>query len=244
MAPNKLNPTDMQATRSDAPAARAGALRLLPSHRSLCLLAANALLVMAAGSAQAQIYMCKDANGRTLTSDRPIPECANRAQKELRGNGTVKREIPPPLTPEQVRQKKEEEEKRKAEELAAAEQKRRDTVLLTTYQTEAQLEAERQRAVTQLRNNINIAITAQNNAEQRRKAAQTEADLMRKSGKPVPSALKNRIDDAQKVADHESKNVEGMEAEMAKVKLKYDDMLKRYRELNTPSASASASSKR
>lgn len=235
MAPNKLNPTDMHLTPTR---------KATPLRRPLCLLAANALLlVMAAGSAQAQIYMCKDANGRTLTSDRPIPECANRTQKELRGNGTVKREIPPPLTPEQVRQKKEDDEKRKVEETAAADQKRRDTVLLTTYQTEAQLEAERQRAVTQLRNNINIAITAQNNAEQRRKAAQTEADQVRKSGKPVPTALKNRIDDAQKVADHESKNAEGMEAEMVKVKLKYDDMLKRYRELNTPSASASASSK-
>lgn len=235
MAPNKLNRNNLQPT----PIRVATALR-----RPLWVLAANALLLtLAAGSAQAQIYMCKDANGRTLTSDRPIPECANRTQKELRGNGTVKREIPPPLTPDQLRQKKEDEEKRKLEETAAADQKRRDTVLLTTYQTEAQLEAERQRAVTQLRNNINIAITAQNNAEQRRKAAQTEADLVRKSGKPVPPALKNRIDDAQKVADHESKNADGMEAEMVKVKLKYDDMLKRYRELNTPSASASASSK-
>ena len=28
--------------------------------------------------AQAKIFMCKDASGRTLTSDRAIPECADR----------------------------------------------------------------------------------------------------------------------------------------------------------------------
>ncbi len=244
MEPNKLNQNERQANRCGTAVARVGLMPLIRLRRPLGLLVANALLLtLASGSAQAQIYMCKDANGRTLTSDRPIPECANRTQKELRSNGTVKREIPPPLTPEQLRQKKEDEEKRKAEEAAAAEQKRRDTVLLTTYQTEAQLEAERQRALSQLRNNINIAVTAQNNAEQRRKAAQAEADLARKNGKLVSTALKTRIEDAQKVVDHESKSVEAMEAELVKAKVKYDEMLKRFRELNAPAASASASSK-
>jgi hypothetical protein len=194
-------------------------------------------------TAQAQIYMCKDANGRTLTSDRPIPECANRAVKELSKDGVVKREIPPPLTPEQIRQKKEAEEKKKAEEAAIAEQKRRDAAIMGAYQNEAQIEAERQRSVSQLRNNINIAITAQNNAEQRRKALQTEADGLTKSGKPVPPTLLARVADSQRTINQESRNIAGMEEDMLKIKLKYDDLLKRFRAINgepgAPEASAS-----
>lgn len=205
---------------------------------------ATALTLGLTCTAQAQIYMCKDANGRTLTSDRPIPECANRAVKELSKDGVVKREIPPPLTPEQIRQKKEAEDKKKAEEAAIAEQKRRDAAIMGAYQNEAQIEAERQRSVSQLRNNINIAITTQNNAEQRRKALQTEADGLVKSGKPVPPPLKTRIDDSQRTINQESKNIAGMEDDMLKIKAKYDDLIKRFRAINgepaAPDASASA----
>ena len=49
-------------------------------------------------TAQAQFFQCKDASGRTLSSDRPIPECADRPVRELGRNGMLKREVPPPLT--------------------------------------------------------------------------------------------------------------------------------------------------
>lgn len=215
-------------------------IKLTRFQGSVALLIA---LLGSAGLAKAQIYMCKDANGRTLTSDRPIPECANRAVKELGKDGTVKREIPPPLTPEQARLKKEADEKRKADEAAAAEQRRRDVLLLTTYLNEQQIEAERQRSVIQIRNNINIAITSQNNAEQRRKAAQAEADQLKKAGKMVPSSLKARIEEAQRSYEHEGKNIEATEAEMAKVKTKYDDILKRYRAVSAGPGEASAGGK-
>ena len=42
----------------------------------------------------APIYSCVDANGRKLTSDRPIAECANRDQKLLNADGSVK-VVPP-----------------------------------------------------------------------------------------------------------------------------------------------------
>ena len=55
-----------------------------------------------AGGSWAQmrsIYTCIDAKGRRLTADRPIAECLDREQKELSGNGTVRRTHGPSLTP-------------------------------------------------------------------------------------------------------------------------------------------------
>ena len=44
------------------------------------------------------IYTCVDKQGRKLTSDRPIPECIDREQRELSPTGTVRRVIGPTLT--------------------------------------------------------------------------------------------------------------------------------------------------
>ena len=71
-----------------------------------CALAACALLwgttgALAQGSgtpAPGGIYTCIDAHGRRLTSDRPIPACIDREQRELNRDGTVRRIIPPTLT--------------------------------------------------------------------------------------------------------------------------------------------------
>lgn len=210
------------------------------------LFAMTALATMAClpNWALAQIYMCKDAAGRTITSDRPIPECANRAMKELNKSGSVKREIPAPPTPEEIEQKKQADAKRKVEEAEATEIRRRDVGLLATYQNEQQIETERKRTITQIRNNITIAVTEQNAALQRRKVAQTEADSLTRQSKPVPFALKARLTEADKSILYETKTKEALEAELVKVSLKYDEILARYRliSVNGPGAAGTAAS--
>lgn len=183
--------------------------------------------------AQAQkIYSCKDATGRTITSDRPIPECANRPMKELNNSGMVKREIPVPLTAAEARIKKEAEEKRKADEAAAIEQRRRDLTLLQTYKSEQQIMLERQQRLIQLRNNVNIALTAKTTAEAKQKAAQLEADGFKAKGALIPSFVKTKISDAERTAQQEGKNAETYEAEISKEKAKYDDIIARYRSVS------------
>jgi hypothetical protein len=180
--------------------------------------------------AQAQkIYSCKDASGRTITSDRPMPECANRPMKELNNSGMVKREIPVPLTGAEIRIKKETEDKRKADEAAAIEQRRRDLTLLQTYKSEQQIMLERQQSLIQLRNNVNIALTGKAAAEKKQKAAQLEADGFKAKGAPIPTFVKTKITDAERMAQQEGKNAETYEAEINKEKTKYDDLIARYR---------------
>ncbi len=44
------------------------------------------------------IYVCVDAKGRRITSDRPILDCLDREQSELSPTGQVIRKIGPSLT--------------------------------------------------------------------------------------------------------------------------------------------------
>ena len=59
-------------------------------------LAALGLAVLAAGAAAQPtkppvgIYTCTDSQGRRLTADRPIPECAHKEQQVLNGDGSVR----------------------------------------------------------------------------------------------------------------------------------------------------------
>ena len=68
------------------------------------------------------IYSCVDKNGRRLTSDRPIPECIDREQRELGPTGTVRRVIGPTLTEHErealeVQRRKDLEERNRIAEL-------------------------------------------------------------------------------------------------------------------------------
>jgi hypothetical protein len=110
------------------------------------------MLVLADG--HAQIFMCKDAAGHTLTSDHPIPECADRAMRELDNRGMVRREIAAPMTAEQKRQQQADEEKRKAEQAAAQEQKRNDRAIRLRYRSEADIEAARERSLAPIQDKL------------------------------------------------------------------------------------------
>src|SRR3954469_22295393 len=90
------------------------------------------LLLAAAGAAcaQAGIYVCVDGKGRRITADRPIPECSDREQKELRPTGTVLRVVPPTPTAAERAAQEQQEQKAAEERQRVAEQKRLQKLLV------------------------------------------------------------------------------------------------------------------
>jgi cell division protein FtsN len=194
------------------------------------------LLMAAPMAVQAQkILICKDAAGRTLTSDRPIPECADRAVKEMDRNGVVRREIPAPLTAEQKRQKQEEEEKRKTEEAAAAEQRQADRALLARYRNENEIEIAHQRTAAIIQEQIKRESASLAAAEKRRNAAQAEL-AQAKDGKALAIASAHKLQESdQSIADIKKKTRE-YEDQLAEIDGKFAATLKRYRELTTTTA--------
>jgi hypothetical protein len=64
----------------------------------------------------AETYACTDSTGRTIFDVRPPPECKDRDIRILNPDGSVKRNIPAPLTLEQQRERDGEGRKRAQEE--------------------------------------------------------------------------------------------------------------------------------
>ncbi|WP_338846871.1 DUF4124 domain-containing protein [Massilia sp. W12] len=198
-----------------------------------CVAASLSLSLSAPAHAQ-QIYQCKDASGRTLTSDRPIPECADRSTKLLGKDGTVRKEIGPPPTAEQKAAMKAEEEKKKAEQAALAEQKKRDMLLLSMYRSEKEIEAARERKITQIRNEIIEANNAADAYAQKRKSVQKEIDKI-KSVNPkakISQEMQTRFDDANTSEQGERKRAEKLEADLIGHKQYFDEAMSRFKELN------------
>ena len=99
------------------------------------------LLVFTAAPASAQgqsgIYTCVDANGRKLTSDRPIAACVDREQKILNPSGTVRGNIAPALTPQELAAQEQKDQLLAQERNRKDEEKRRDRALLVRYPNRA-----------------------------------------------------------------------------------------------------------
>jgi hypothetical protein len=196
------------------------------------LFAAVALLAsLAAATADAQgaIYTCRDRAGHTLTSDRPIGDCAG-TMRELGPSGVVRREIAPPLTAEQQKQKDIDDKARRLAAEATREQHRRDVALLTAYQSEDQIESARRRALVDPEASIK---TSQSRLEDLDHEKQTlTKELATYQGKAVPPLVKRKVEDNQALIDDEGKSIRSRQVDIERINQRYDDDRKRYRELN------------
>lgn len=190
-----------------------------------------------ASAGHAEIFICKDGSGRTLTSDRPIPECADRAQRMMDRTGVVRREMAPPLTPEQKREKLAAEQRAKAEAAIEEERKQNDRALMARYRYERDIDVARLRSVEPVRDQIKREAVTLANAEKELAAARIEAE--RHKGKPaLPVELQKRIDEAQKNVKESRVVIDQRELEIAQVNSRFDATVVRFRELSAPNTGA------
>src|SRR5687768_6154802 len=94
------------------------------------------VLLGGAGTASAAIYSCVDANGKKLTSDRPIAECATREQRVLNPDGSVRRILPPTLTADERAEQEARERQQAAERAQLQDAIRRDRNLMVRFPNE------------------------------------------------------------------------------------------------------------
>ncbi|MDP9109115.1 MAG: DUF4124 domain-containing protein [Pseudomonadota bacterium] len=205
-------------------------MRLPPmiAARRLC---AMMVALTLPGWVGAQIYVCKDSSGRTITADRPIPECAARPMRELGNNGVTRREIPAPLTPEQKQQRALEAERQRVENEAAMEVRRRDLAMLERFRNENEIHAAHKRAIEDIQQNIKQEAVALAVAEKQLKEAQTESD-QRKSRPGAVLLPTRKLEDARSAVATENDLIRQQKIHLLKVDTWFDETLKRYRELN------------
>ncbi|MGE0797885.1 MAG: hypothetical protein AB7G13_27005 [Lautropia sp.] len=214
---------------------------LSPALRSGVSTCLTALLICAAGHvyAQAQIatppplYTCQDADGRTISSDRPIAACATRPMRELNSDGSVRRVIPPPMTKEQERQQADAERRRRMEDLDRRARVARDRNLLLTFEDEQALEAIRRRTLAEIDHEIVYATQRILASDRELKAAQKAVEAWRaeKPGRVVPFSMQQRVTDAANSILADNALITDRASERERLNARFDADALRLREL-------------
>lgn len=188
----------------------------------LSVLALAAFAQQGAGNT-AGIYSCVDAGGRTLTSDRPIPACADREQRELSPGGGTRRIVEPTWTAEELAAR--EAKKREAQQAAlrAQEERRRERALLVRYPSADVHERERKDALAQ----IDVVLQAARNrlvelAESRRQI-DGELEFFAKDPTRIPAPLRRQIDDNEQAVSVQNRFIREQEDEKRRVNGRFDE---------------------
>jgi hypothetical protein len=187
------------------------------------------VLLLAGGVAQAQLYVCTTASGRTITADRPPPECADRQIRELRSDGSVRRYIEPPLTAEQRAERDAEARRQIDERERQRSQMRRDLSLLETYGSESEIEATRNRALGDRQVLIERATKRMDDLKRERKKLDDETEFFTK--REMPEKLKRALAANNEMVKTQQKVIADTKADMEKVNERYDSEIRRFREL-------------
>lgn len=190
------------------------------------------LLAGFCASASAQgIYTCVDANGRKITADRPIAECADRTQRELNKTGTVRREIGPSLTAQEAATQ--DAKNKLAQEASArdAENKRRDRALLLRYPSRAVHNQERSAALAQIDEVIKAANKRTGELTEQRRAIDSELEFFAKDASKAPLALKRRVEENDKSIAVQKSFIAEQDLEKKRVNLRFDEELVRLKPL-------------
>lgn len=189
-------------------------------------------LLSATGFAAAQgIFTCTTANGRKITSDRPIAECSSQDQKELNPSGTVKRILKPVMTAEEQRiadQKLKEEMEEKAR---LEEERRKNRALLARYPSKASHDKERSDALSQVDEVIKAAQKRIGELADQRKVINAELEFYKKDPNKAPASLRRQTEDNEKSVSVQRRFIADQDDEKKRANTRFDEELDRLRKL-------------
>lgn len=182
----------------------------------------------AVGAAQAQtgIYTCVDAQGRRITSDRPIRECIDREQRELNPSGSLKRVVPPVPTAEELAR---EEARKRAEAEALAkqrEERRKEQLLLIRFPTLEAHQRARSEALHQVQDVIDVVRKRAAELDRQRQDIEAELEFYKRDPSKAPEWLKRRqADNAQQRAS-QAQYLDDQAREKTRINARFDEELK------------------
>jgi hypothetical protein len=193
-----------------------------------------ALLLAAAAQAQDAmpgkgIYTCTTADGRKLTSDRPIPECTSREQRVLNPDGSQRATLPPFLSPEERAAKEAAERRAAAERIAQQDAIRRDRTLMLRYPNEAAHQRARNAALDDSNKALRLSERRIKDLTVERKPLLDEAEFYK--GRPLPAKLKQSLDANDAAVEAQQVLIENQKAEIVRVNKSFDAELARLKKL-------------
>ncbi|MCO5104756.1 MAG: DUF4124 domain-containing protein [Burkholderiaceae bacterium] len=187
----------------------------------------GALAAETAGS----IYTCVDANGRRITSDRPIPACLDREQRELGATGTVRRVIGPSLTEHERAQLEAQKRKQEEERNRIADERRRERVLISRYPDRAAHDAERAAALESVDVVTATAVKRIDELKERRKALDSEMEFYQKDPAKAPMKLRRELASNEADIEEQQRFIAGQDQEKQRIHKRFDAELAQLRQL-------------
>jgi hypothetical protein len=201
-------------------------MRVLPVVAGLFI--ASAALAQDATPAKG-IYTCTTADGRKLTSDRPIPECTAREQRVLNPDGSQRTILPPFLSPEERANKEAADRRAAAERIAQQDAIRRDRTLMLRYPNEAAHQRARNAALDDATKAMRISERRIKDLNTERKPLLDEAEFYK--GKPLPAKLKQQLDANDASIEAQEVLIENQKAELVRINKSFDAELARLKKL-------------
>lgn len=141
------------------------------------------------------IYTCVDAQGRKLVSDRPIPECLDRVQRELGSSGVVRRQIVPTTHQSTAEGASAARPAQDPVTDKAQREQRQQRALLDRYSSEGVHAEERKRALQTIDRSIAQTLQQLNERKGTAKDLNQQAASFKAKSTPLPRNLQMNIDE-------------------------------------------------
>jgi hypothetical protein len=196
-----------------------------------CLALAAGMAPVLPAAAQAGIYTCVDAQGRRITSDRPIPACLDREQRELGKMGTVRKVLPPSYTADERAQLDKQRRVEEEQQARIAEEKRQDRALLIRYPNQGVHDKERAEALSQIDEVIKAVNKREVSLGEQRKDIDTELEFYKSDPNLAPAWLKRKLEDNQKQMLVQKRFLDEQSQEKQRINARFDEELVKLRQL-------------
>ena len=177
----------------------------------------------------ALIYTCTNAAGKKLTSDRPIPECNDREQRVLNGDGSVRQVLGRTLTADERAEVEARDRDAAADRARRAEAVRNDRNLLQRFPNEAAHRKQRVAALDVVNNSLKVSEARLAALARERKPLTDEAEFY--TGKALPSILKAQLDANDAAVSAQRELVQNQKLEVVRIDALYDAELARLKRL-------------
>lgn len=187
--------------------------------------------VLVSSQAHADFFSCKDNAGHLITSDRPIPECADKSTQIYKNNGMLRTEMSGALTPEQRRNAELQEQQRASATKQAELSKKEQRYLSAHYPTEQDVELERKKALDLVE--LKIIAEKKNIATTTDAFNKMHAELIQlpKNQASKINEKKNKEDDLKLTITQSEKLIQRYQTEEININHDFDETHKRYSEL-------------
>lgn len=186
-----------------------------------------ALIACAVAVRAAPIYACVDANGKHLTSDRPIAECLARGHRVLNPDGSTREIRSPALTADEQAEQEARDRAKAVRAAIQADAVRSDRNLRSRYPDEAAHQRARSAALDDVRRTVQLSQRRLDALATERKPLQEEAEFY--AGRQMPPLLKQQLDGNEAAADAQRTLMVNQQAETLRINAAFDAELTRLR---------------